>query len=151
MNWSSEEFVLSTDPTEGALWKKTVSELMQIPFQQALVPADPGGGGVVNNQPGNGFAFNPGGGDSGFDPAIGFVNAEDAADGNKQIGFFRFTAYTGKQILPIGPGGSNVTAYENYQRTPWRKYDVTCDPESSGVAGSAPTGVQTAAFVTTAC
>ncbi|HMB48929.1 MAG TPA: hypothetical protein VKN63_11690, partial [Afifellaceae bacterium] len=55
VNWQSPEFTMTTSSTDGALWKKVWTDLQQLPFQQAGVPFNPGGGGVVDNQPSNGL------------------------------------------------------------------------------------------------
>ncbi len=147
VNWTSEEFTLSTESTEGSLWKKTLTDLQQLPFNVPMVPLDPGGGGVVNNQPSDGFQFNPGGGDSGIDPITDVQAENNTTDGNKHIGWFRFTAYTGKTTGAIAINGIPATTYSNYKRTGWHRYEVTCDPETSSVADTAPTGVQAGLFV----
>lgn len=138
VDWQSSEFTMTTAATAGAHWKKVWTDLKQLPFQQAGVPSNPGGGGVVNNQPGGGIQFNPNGGNSGLNPATSVAAGNHQIPAGRHIGYFRYTAYTGKTVLPIGPGGSDVTSYENFKQTPWRKYDITCKPKHSGVAVNIP-------------
>lgn len=137
-NWVSQPFTMTTQATDGALWKQVWSDLISLPLKPAV--ASNSSGGVVNQQAGNGLQFNPGGGSSGggLNPATSVVAGNSESAAGHHVGFFRFTAYTGKQVLPIGPGGSNIVSFEQFKQTPWRKYDVTCEPKKAVVGTAIP-------------
>lgn len=143
-NWTSEEFNVTTnEPAYGGNWKKEMTDFIAIPFAGST-PSNGPGGANANNQPGGGLMFNPGGGNGGgLNPAtsVGAANTGTNNGLTQYIGYFKLVAYKNKQIvtLPaVGGGTQDVTTYDAYKSSDWRKYIVTCEPKQSTVVLDSP-------------
>ncbi len=144
-NWTSPEFSVTTSqPAFGGNWKKSMTDVISIPFAGSA-PSNGGGGVAGGNNPG-GLGFNPGGGGGGSSPASGY-NATNTGTNNgliQYIGYFQLVAYRNKQIVPLPSldgGIENVTVYEDFKASGWRKYTVTCEPQKNTNIPQGPTGV----------
>jgi len=149
-NWTSETFNVKTDqPAYGGHWKKEMTDLISIPFAGS-VPSNGGGGVSSGNNPG-GIGFNPGGGSGGglnpFANGDGAVHAGNTGTNNgltQYIGWFQLVAYRNKQVVPLPDldgGTENVTVYEDFKASGWRKYIVTCEPQQNVNIPQGPVGL----------
>ena len=145
-NWTSPEFSVTTnEPAYGGNWKKEMTDFIAIPFAGST-PSNGPGGANANNQPGGGLMFNPGGGSGGLNPAtsVGATNTGTNNGLTQYIGYFKLVAYKNKQVITLpalGGGTQDVTVYDAYKSSDWRKYIVTCEPQQSTVALDAPKGL----------
>lgn len=144
-NWTSTVFPVTTNvPLGNGNVKKEMTDLIAIPFAGSM-PV--GGGQVAVGGASNALQVGGSGGGGGAIDGVAATNTGTNSGAQKYVGYFRLVAFKESQTAPAFGFDGSVSSTKlqiGKKYSPWRKYEVTCEPKQSTVALDSPDGIQNA-------